>query len=156
MNRAFYLTAGSGHTAFAVGIVFTIYFCDFSRIVLLATGTLHDVRAFQANFLSGCHAEVLFGSIFHKVVAFYPQFAAEFDVVTAFFRTFRVIDGFHFLNLSFWVIGDDKLHRIQYGGYAGGAGVQIFAYGAFQQRELIESVISGITDFIDEFMNGLG
>ena len=156
MNCAFYFAVSAGHAAFAVGVVFAVYFCDFSCIVLLAAGTLHDVRAFQANFLSGSHAEIFLRSIFHEIVAFYPQLAAEFDVVAALFWTFRVVDGFHFLNLSFRIIGDDKLHRIQYCGYAGGACVQVFAYGTLQQGKFIEGIVSGITDFIDELMNGLG
>ena len=63
---------------------------------------------------------------------------AEFDDVVAFFGMFGVVDGFHLFHLSFGIVGDDELHGVQYGGYAGGAVIQVLAHGAFQQGEFIK------------------
>ena len=63
-----------------------------------------SVRAFQANFLSGSHAEIFLRSIFHEVVALHPKFAAEFDDVVAFFGMLGVVDGFHLFHLPLSLI----------------------------------------------------
>ena len=39
VDGAFHLTVGSGQTALGIGVVFAIYFGDFTGIVLLAAGT---------------------------------------------------------------------------------------------------------------------
>ena len=68
---------------------------------------------------------------------------------------FGVVDGFHLFHLSFGIVGDDELHGVQYGGYAGGAVVQVLAHGAFQQGEFIKGVVCGIANLVDELMDGL-
>ena len=81
-------------------VIFAIYFGDFTGVVLLAAGTLHDVRVLQTCLLSRCHADVFLWGIFHEIVALHPEFADEFDDVVAFFGMLGVVDGFHLFHLS--------------------------------------------------------
>ena len=70
-------------------------------------------------------------------------------------RVFGIVDGFHLFHLSFRVVGDDKFHRIDYGGYASGTGVQVFAHRTLQQREVVQGIVCGVTDFVNEVADGL-
>ena len=69
---------------------------------------------------------------------------------------FGVVNGIQFLNLSFGIVGNDQFHRIEHGRYTRGAGIQVFAYSAFEQGEIIEGVVSGVADFVDELTDGFG
>ena len=51
MDGAFHLTVGSGQTSLGIRVIFAIYFGDFTGVVLLAAGTLHDVRVLQTYLL---------------------------------------------------------------------------------------------------------
>ena len=155
MQGTFHLTVCFGHTALGVRVVFAIYFNYFSGFIFLATGTFYDIGTLQAHFLSRSHTEVFLRSILHEVFTFHPQFTAEFDEVTAFFRFFRIIDSFQLFHLSFGVVGNYQLHRVHNGRYTNCAGIKVFAQGAFQQGKFIERIISGISDFIDKLVDRL-
>ena len=156
MEGAFHFAVGVGHAASGVGIVFAVYLGHGAVLVFLAACTFHDVGVLQTHFLSRSHAEIFLRCVFHEVIAFHPQFAAEFDGMASGCRIFGVVDGFQFLNLSFGIVGDDQFHRVQYGRYTGGTGIQVFAYGAFEQGEVVECIVSGVTYFIDELTDGFG
>ena len=156
MDGTFDFAVAARHTCFAVGIVFAVYLHHVAVVVFLAACAFHDVSAFQTHFLSRSHTEIFLRGIFHEVVAFYPQFAAEFDGVCACRRIFRVVDSFHFLHLSFGIVGNDQLHRIDDCRYTGGTAVQVLADSAFQQGEVIQGIVSGITYLVYKFADGLG
>ena len=72
VERTFHFAVGIRHTAAGVRVIFTIYFCDYAVLILLASGTFYDVSVFEAYFLSRSHAEIFLGRVFHKVFAFHP------------------------------------------------------------------------------------
>ena len=119
VDGTFDFAVAARHTCFAVGIVFAVYLHHVAVVVFLAACAFHDVSAFQTHFLSRSHTEIFLRGVFHEVVAFYPQFAAEFDGVCACRRIFRVVDSFHFLHLSFGIVGNDQFHRIDDCRYTG-------------------------------------
>ena len=155
VQGTFYFTVSVRHTATGIRIVFAIYLGNLTVLVFLAARTFYDIGVLQTNFLSRCHPEIFLGSVFHEVLTFHPQLTAELDRMAAGFRIFRVVDGFQLLDLSFRIVGDNQFHRIDHGGYTDGAGIQILAYGAFQQGELVQGVVSRITDLVDELTDRL-
>ncbi|CCZ70572.1 uncharacterized protein BN759_02712 [Bacteroides sp. CAG:702] len=156
VQGAFHLAVGFGHAALGMRVVFGIYLDDISVFVFLASGTFHDVRVLQAHFLSRRHAEVFLRRVLHKVFALYPEFTAELDGMDGRIRVFGIVDGLHFLYLPFGIVGQDELHRIQHRRHTGGTGVEVFAYRAFQQGEIVQRVIGGISDFVHKLMDGFG
>ena len=155
VERTFHLAVRIRHAAAGICVIFAIYFCDNTVFVFLATGTFHDISIFETYFLPRCHAEIFLGSVFHEVFALHPQFAAELDQVTSCFRIFRVVDCFQFFNLSFRIVGDNQFNRVDYCRYTGSTAVQIIPDRAFQQGDVVQGIVSGISDFIDKLMNGL-
>ena len=71
--------------------------------------------------------------------------------MAACFRIFRIVDGFHLFYLSFRIVGNNQLHRIEHSGYTCGTGVQVFTNGTFQQGKFIQGIVGGISDLVDEF-----
>ena len=145
VQGTFYFTVSVRHTAAGIRIVFAIYLGNLTVLVFLTARTFYDIGVLQTNFLSRCHPEIFLGSVFHEILTLHPQLTAELDRMAAGFRIFRVVDRFQLLHLSFRIVGDNQFHRIDHGGYTDGAGIQILAYGAFQQGELVQGVVSRIT-----------
>ena len=69
MDGAFHLTVGSGRTALGIRVIFAIYFGYFTGVVLLAAGTLHDVRVLP-SFVSALQATNLYSSGNSRLAAF--------------------------------------------------------------------------------------
>ena len=146
----------SGHSALAFGIVCAVNFHDVAFVVLLQAGAFDDVGVLQAHFLSGSQTHEFLFCHFHEVIAFNPDFAAEGDFVCAVGLVFGIVYGGHLLGLSFGIVGDDNLHRIQYRTYADAALVEVFSDGAFHQFHFIQRVIGGISNLVDELVDALG
>ena len=156
MERAFHLAIGAFEAAAAFGVVFAIDFLDGTVGGFLATRAFHDVGVFEAHFLAGHHAEEFLGRVFHKVLALNPQLAAEGDGVRAVGFVFGVVHGFHFLRLSFGIVGHDEFHGVEHGRHAERAGVEVLAGGGFEHGVVVERVELRVANHVHKLAHGLG
>ncbi len=154
MKRSFHLAVAAGHAGLGIGVVFGIHRRDATVGIFFTARTFDNIGILQTHFLTGSHTEIFLGSVFHKVVAFHPEFAAEGYGVAAGLWVFGIIDGFHHFHLPFGIVGDDEFDGIQHGRHTCGAGIQIFAHGTFQQSKIVEGIVGGITDFVNKLADG--
>ena len=154
MERAFHLTVSSLHARLRVGIVLCVDFLDCAVFCFLATRALHDVSILEAHFLTRHHTEELLWSVFHEVFTLHPKFAAESHCVCAVCFILRIVDCCHFLRLTFRIVRDDKLHRMEHSAHAQSAGIEVFTCCGLKHSIVVERIKLGVADHVDKLANG--
>ena len=88
-----------------------------------------DIGILQTNLLTrGQTHEFLLGFL-HEVVTLNPQLTAELDSMSAIGLILRIVDGFKLFYLTFGVVGDDYLHRIENSRDTDGTTVEVVTDG---------------------------
>ena len=62
----------------------------------------------------------------------------------------------HHLDLILGIVGDNNFDRIQNGTHAVGVMVQFFADVVLKQADVVQRLILGVADVLDEIFDGLG
>ena len=155
IDGGFGFAVSSFGTGFGVGIVRCINGGDVSFRILLASGSLNDVRGFETYFTSarGETIEFIIG-VFQEVSALDPEFASELHLTGAEFRvTVNVLcdEGFAFA----LIIGDDEFNGIKYSAYARSCLFEVLADGVLKQTLVDHAFHFGVTDLIHEGTNRL-
>src|SRR3569833_1072075 len=113
-----------------------------------------NVSALEPNHITHRQAEELLRRFFHKVLALYPQLAAERKLAAAVATLcFRIVLAVEYLGFIFRVIGDDQFCRVQRGHAAPGSFVQILAAAGFQQGNLDHILALRYTTALTEIAN---
>ena len=123
-----------------------------------------NVGILQTHLLARTKAQELLATVLHKVFSLNKEFAGEADSVCVVFENrlslfvadFWIIDGLHFLYLSFGIVVDDEFHGIDNGTHANGAGVEVFATGSLHQFDVVERVKCGIANLVNKSEHCLG
>ena len=153
------LTVGTGQTAAGLGIVGAVDSGHAALGILVARVllvTLDDVGVLQSHLLAWSQAhELLLGHLL-EVAALNPELAAKLDGVCAVGLVLRIIDGRELLHLSFGIVGDDHLHRVEHSRNADGTCIQIVAHHALQQCHVVQCIKLGVTYLVDELHNTFG
>ena len=68
----------------------------------------------------------------------------------------RIVDSCQLLNLSLRIVGNNYLHRVENSTHADSTAIQIISNCTFQQRHLVESIVGGISNLINEFDDTFG
>src|SRR5262249_36105436 len=116
---------------------------------------LDEVGVAQPHFLAGCQAGITLWRILAEVVLFDVQDPGEGALAGAGRGVFRIVDGFHFLDLALGVVLDHHAERAQHGEHPRGPLVEVVAEAAFQDAEVDDAVILGHADALTERADGL-
>ena len=152
------LAVGSGQSAACLGVVGAVDRGHVAVGILVAGVRLvafDDIGILQAYLLARGKAHEFLLGHFHEVVALNPYLTAKFDGMCAVGLILWIVDSSQLFGLSLGIVGDDHLHRVEYGADADGAAVEVLAHGAFQQSHLIECIIGRVADLVDEIDDAL-
>ncbi len=129
------------HPAF--GVFYKIYAAD-------------DIAVSQAYLAIRRQSVILRRWFLAEIIPFNIDLTGERNQSAASRRVFRIVDGFQFFNLSFRIIYNHHLDRINDAHHPRCATVQIISYCALQQSNIHHAFLLGDTDHVNKFSHCLG
>src|SRR5690606_16807535 len=114
-----------------------MYLCHTAVLIFLIIVTRHDVTMLQAHGQTRSQTEKLLRRLFHKIIPLNPEFARERNRTTSFtIFDLGVIFSDEYFLLTFRIIGNDQLYRVQYSHTTPSCLVQILTYTELQQAHI--------------------
>src|SRR5699024_12506632 len=89
-------------------------FSDIALVVFGAAGAPHDITVFEPDRIPREESEIALGRVFAEVVAFYPELAAEGEFTLTGVGLVRVQRRVADLGLTYGVVGNDQIDRVQH------------------------------------------
>ena len=136
-------------------IVGAVYLDDLSVLVLYKAFALYKIRVHQADLIAREQPEILLRRLLHKVLPLNIQFPAEGYFAAAQLLVFQVVGSVQVFHLSFGIIVDHKLDRIQHRHHAGPLQLQILADAVLQHGVVHGGLALGNAAEIHEHLDGL-
>ena len=115
-----------------------------------------EIGIAQSHLAAQAQAEILLGSLLHKVLALDIELAAERNLTCAVGLVLGIVDGGEHFGLSFGIVVDDQFHRVQHCHAAGGHLVQMVAQAVLQAHIVDDVVALGHSDVLAEIADALG
>ena len=154
MDRSLYFTSIGAVASAALRIIGTMYFHDFSVLVLDTAGAFYEISTHQAHFVAGEHTEIFLGRLFHEVLSLNIQFFAEGNLAAAQSFVFRIVDYRQHLRLSFGIVINYQFHRIQNSHHTGCLCLQILTDTILQHCIICGRLCLGDTAQFYELLDG--
>lgn len=150
MDRPLDFTAGKAGAALRLRIIGAVYFDDLPVLVLDDIVALDEVSMLQTDLVAREQTEILARRILHEVLLFDVYFTGERNLAGAHFRIFRVVLRLQPFHLTFRVIGDHDLERIQHRHRPRRLQLQILPDEVLQHLTVHRAVSLGDPGLIDE------
>ena len=113
MDGALYLALTEAGTALGSRIVGCVYDRDIAVLIFLKACTGYKVRTHKTNLVAREEAEVFARRLLHKVLTLNIKLSAERNHAGAKLRILQIVRNLEHLCLTFRIVVDDQLHRIQ-------------------------------------------
>ena len=156
VESGLYLAAVGRVTAFGGRIVGASDFHDLAALILHNLCARDEIGITKAHFATRCQAEEFLRRILHEVVALDPQFPTKRDLASSRRRILGVVHTLQMLNVTFRVVLDDHLQRIQNTHKTGRHLVEMVAHIILQQRHFHIVLAFRHAHLSPETTNGLG
>ena len=119
MNRSFHLPPRESCPALRLRVVGTVNYGNIPASVRLVAYTFHKISMHQAHFISWEQPEILLRRLNHEILPLNIQLPAKRQLTHPQFRVLQIILHFQILRLSFRIIVNHQLNRIQNRHHAG-------------------------------------
>ena len=156
MNRSLHATTVRALTAARFRIVLAVDFDDVPVGVLHAVLARHKIRVSQANFATGREAIILFGRVFHEVVAFDIKRLGERNLARSVRFILGIVDRDKHFRLIFGIVVDHELNRIEDAHTTERSLIEILARAIFQNDRVDHAVEFRNPDRLAEETQRLG
>ena len=113
MDGSLYFASLKTGTALCLRIIGAVYHGNVAVSILLTSCTLHEICAHQAYLIAGEHTEILFRRLFHEILPLNIKLPPKRHLPVSQLRILQIIGNIQHLHLSFRIIVNDQLHRIQ-------------------------------------------
>ena len=114
MNGSFYFSSGKSASALCLRIIGTVYNGHIAVLVFLKSGALYKVGIHQAHFVAWKEAEILLRGLLHEVLPLNIKLPAKRHGPFSECLIFQVVVRLKVFNLSFRIIVNYQLDRIQH------------------------------------------
>ena len=148
MNSTFHFAVGFWFSCLSLRDIFAVDFFYPTLFILLTTCTGNNIGILKTYILPWSETEIFFGSILHEIIAFYPKFSAEHDVMGTCIWIFRIVDSRKAFCLPFWIIGHNETNRIYHCRYTCSSLVEVFSHSRLHERHVIKSIIKRIPNTV--------
>ena len=125
-----------------------------ARVVRLIGNALDKVRVHQAHFVSGIQPLVLRNRLRHEVLPLDPELTGESDLPASQCLVLQIVRCLQLLALTFRIIVNDKLQRVQNSQHTAAGRLQILTDAVLQCRVVVDGLALGNACHLHEFLDG--